>query len=174
MATPTLATVGGVELAAGYAGQLAEAAPPGGVVSAINESATALDFGQVCVRGAAVAAGRTQNVKPQTADGDLIAGVVGRDAGNLVASTDGVNTVNYPRYKALPLVKSGTIFCIPVENVTAGDSALVITAAAAASSKIGGTTGGAAGAGRIAFPGNAKWETTTASGALGKLRLDVA
>jgi hypothetical protein len=174
MALPTLATVGGVELAAGYAGQLAQAAPPGGVVSAINESATALDFGQVCVRGVAVAAGRTPNVKPQTADGDKIAGVVMRNAGNKVASTDGNNTVNVPRYAALDLVKQGTIFCIPVENVTEGDDALVITAASASSSKIGGTTGGAAGAGRIAFPGSAKWETTTTSGAIGKLRLNVA
>jgi hypothetical protein len=174
MAIPTLLTVGGVMLAPGYVGGIAESYPSGGVVSAINEGTPVIDFGQVVVRGVAVGAGLTQNCKLQTADADLILGVAVRNAGNLTASTDGLNTVNYPQYQAVPVAKRCTIWAVPVENVVAGADALVITAAGATTSKIGSTTGGAAGAGRIAFPGLAKWETTTLSGALGKLRLSLA
>jgi hypothetical protein len=172
MAIPSLTTVGGFVLAAGYAGQLAEDCTADGIVSALNESATAIDFGQVVVRGVAVAAGQTQNCKPQTADGDLILGVSLRSS-QPVASTDGNNTVNYARYAAVPVVKQGTIFCVPAENVVAGSTMLVITAGSG--SKIGSTTGGAAGAGRIApQTGTGVWETTTSSGAIGKLRLNLA
>lgn len=168
MGIPSLSTVGGVTLSPGYAGQLAEPAPPGGVVSCINENATAIDFGQVVVAGAAVAAGYTQNGKPQTADADKVIGVSMRSS-QPIASTDGNNTVNYARYSTFDLAKRCTIFAIPCENVTARDAALVITAGSG--SKIGGTTGGVAGTGRVAMAG--VWETTTASGAIGKLRLDI-
>ncbi len=170
---PSLATEGGVLLAAGFIGGLAEPAPVGGIVTAINENATVIEFGQVVVLGAAVAAGAPINIKPQTADADIIVGVALRSAAELVASTDGNNTVNWARYKAVPVGKMCTIWCVPVENVTSGDNALVITAAGATTSKIGGTTGGAAGAGRVVFPGGARWLTTTASGALGRLRLAI-
>jgi hypothetical protein len=174
MAIPSLATVGGVTLVPGYAGQLAEPTPDNGTVSALNESATVVDFGQIVVRGVAVAAGQTQNCKPQTADGDLIIGVALRSA-QPVASTDGNNTVNYPRYSAVQVLKEGTVFCAPCENVVAGATMLVITAAGATTSKIGSTTGGAAGAGRIApQTGTGVWETTTLSGVIGKLRLNLA
>lgn len=172
MSKPDLSVVGGVTLAPGLPGQLVESGPPDGAITAMNENATAVDFGQVVVRGTAVAAGAVMNCKPQTADGDLILGVSERTS-QPIASTDGNNTVNYPRYAAVPVRKRGRIYCVPCENVVAGTLALVITAGTG--SKIASTTGGAAGAGRIAFPtGGAVWETTTSSGALGILSLNLA
>lgn len=168
MALPTLSTYGGTTLAPGYAGGIAEAGPDD-IVTRMNESATALDFGQICVAGVAVGAGTVQNCKPQTADGDVIEGVTMREAGGLTASTDGNNTVNYARYQAVPVMKKGCIWVAPCEDVVAKTAALVVTAGTG--SKIASTTGGAAGAGRVAFAG--VWETTTLSGVLGKLRVNI-
>lgn len=168
MPAPSLLSVGTAQ-PVGYAGALVDMGEPHDITTGVNESATALDFGQVCVRGTAVAAGAVQNVKPQTADGDLIAGVTMAAPSDVVAASDG--TVTYARYKALPVLKKGRIYVVPCENVVANTDALVITAGTG--SKIASTTGGAAGAGRIVFPGGAKWETTTSSGALGILNLNL-
>jgi hypothetical protein len=53
----------------------------------------------------------------------------------------------------------------------ANTAAVVVTAGTG--SKVASTTGGAVGAGRVAFPGGAVWETTTASGALGVLNVNL-
>jgi hypothetical protein len=168
MATPSLSSVQTAQ-PVGYAGGLVDMGEPHDIISASNENATALDFGQVCVRGTAVAAGAVKNVKPQTADGDAIEGVTMAAPAGLIA--DSSNTINYARYATLPVLKKGRIYVVPCENVVAGTNALVITAGTG--SKIASTTGGAAGAGRIAFPGGAVWETTTSSGALGILNLNL-
>jgi hypothetical protein len=168
MPAPSLLTVGTAQ-PVGYAGALVDMGEPHDIISASNESATALDFGQVCVKGVAVAAGALQNVKPQTADGDLICGITMASPSDITAAADG--TVTYVRYKTLPVVKKGRIFVVPCENVVANTAAVVVTAGTG--SKVASTTGGAVGAGRVAFPGGAVWETTTASGALGVLNVNL-
>jgi hypothetical protein len=165
MAAPSLLTVGTTPLV-GYPGGIAETYP-NGIVSAMNESATALDFGQICARGVAVVAGKTQNVKPHTTElvGDIV-GVTVSSAATITAASDG--TINYPRYSAVPVMKQGSIWVIPVENVVAGAVAVVIDAASG--SKLG---GGTPGAGRQAIAGVWETTTTTASGVVGLLRLNI-
>lgn len=166
---PTLATIGGTDLAPGYAGMIAEAGPQL-IESRMNESATAIDFGIAVVRGAAVAAGATGTCKPQAADADIIVGISVRNAGPMIASTDGLNTIAYARYQAVPVMRIGSIFATAFENVVEGDGVIAVVAQGG---KLSGTTAGAAGAGRIAVVG-AKWLTTTLAGALGKIRIVAA
>lgn len=166
---PTLATVGGVELAPLFAGQIAEAGPSL-IESRMNESATPIDFGVAVVRGVAVAAGLVGNCKPQAADADIIVGISVRNSGPMVALNDGTNTVLYRQYQVVPIMKIGSIGAVPFENVVEGDGVIAIVAQAG---KLGGTTAGAAGAGRIAVPG-AKWLSTTLAGVIGKIRIVTA
>lgn len=167
MPIPTLATYGGITLAPSYPGQVAETGPYK-IESGVNESATPLDFGVAVCRGVAVAVGVIENVKPQGADGDVIIGISTRGgAGQIVASTDGLNTINYPRYAAVPFMKMGKVAVTAFENVVAGDGVIAVTAQGG---KLSGTTAGAAGAGRIAVPG-AVWQDTAAAGTVGWINI---
>lgn len=165
MGTPSLATVGGVTLSPGYAGQKASSGPEV-VESRLNEAAATIDFGVAVTAGVAVAAGKTPNCKKLDTNGQVPIGISLRAPSNLIA--DSSNVVNYARYEAVPVLKMGDIFAIAAENVTAEDAVVVLPASA---NNLGGTTGGAAnGTSRMAFSG-AKWLTTTASGALGRVRI---
>jgi len=166
MPAPTLATYGGLELAPLYAGQVAEAGP-NIIKTGVNSSATAIDFGVAVCRGTAVAAGAVLNIKPQGLDADVICGISVRNAAPLIASNDGVNTINYPRYHDVPFMTMGAIGATAFENVVAGDGVIAVTAQGG---KLSGTTAGAAGTGRVAVPG-AIWETTTLAGAVGMIRI---
>jgi hypothetical protein len=161
MAIPTLATAGGRTFNAGYAGQIADS-EPAQIDSFTNTSATAVDFGRVVVRDT-----NDRSCKVMAADSDQLLGISVRHALQ-PASTDGNNTVNYPQYQSVPVMRLGVIFVIAAENVRRGDQALALTAGGGT---IGGSQGGVAGAGRIDIPG-AVWEDTVSSGSVGRLRIN--
>lgn len=156
---PTLATPGGSLFELGYAGQLTHDLSFQDIDHAINNTATVIDFGVVVARDGA------DKCKVWGADADKPLGISVRFTTAEYASG---GTTGYKRYDSVPVLRSGYIYVEAAENVTVGDAALAITAQAG---KIGGTTGGAAGTGRVAIPG-AVWETTTASGSIGKVRIN--
>lgn len=160
----TLATYGGLTQAVGFPGQLAEAGPHT-IRSFINESATAIDFGRAVCRGTATAAGATDLCKPVGVDGDIIIGISIRDAALLTANSSG--EVTYAQRMAVPVMESGVVFVTAAEAVAEGTGALSLTAGVGT---IGGVSNGAAGAGRVVIPG-AIWLDTTASGAIGRVRI---
>lgn len=171
MSTPTLASAGGRLFAGGQAGQIVDGVPAQQDSYALS-SAT-LDFGIVAVLDT-TSTGRV--CKAMAADTDLILGIVVRNALIQPASTDGVNTVTYKQYDEVGVMYDGDIWCIAAEAVRAGDQALAITAGGSGNSNagaIGGSKGGAAGSGRVDIPG-AKWLDTTASGAVGRVRIKTA
>lgn len=156
---PTLSTVGGSLLALGYAGQLTHELGFTDIDHAVNNSATAIDFGY------AVARDGVDGCKPVGADADKIIGISVRHSAGVYNAS---GAVNYPQYSSVPVLKHGYIFVEAAENVTVGDAVISVTASAG---KLGGTTGGAAGTGRVAVTG-ATWETTTSAGAIGKIRIN--
>lgn len=158
MSKPDLTTYGGRLRDIGYAGQVVDSSTST-IENRTNSGAISIDFGRAVARGADAG-----SVKAPTADGDKIIGISVRHA-TMVA--DGSGNVAYQQYVSVPFMREGNIYAIPAENVTEGDPVLSLTAG---NGTLGGTTGGAAGAGRVAVPA-ATWETTTAAGAVGKIRL---
>ena len=170
MATPTLATAGGREFAAAYAGMIALQFPHR-VLTGINSSATGIDFGvAVAATGATTpAVGTDQQVKPWAADADRIAGVSVRNPIIDPLSTAGV--ITYAQYKNLPVLVEGVIWVQVAEDVREGDEGLIITAGGAGNSVAGSfasSKGGVAGTGRVAYL-NSKFLTTVSSGGLAML-----
>lgn len=166
MATPTLATYGGATQVAGFAGGIAETGP-NVIRSFLNTSATAIDLGVAVGRGAATAAGATDKCIPVTAGTEVIIGISVRNAGNLIASTDGVNTINYPQYAAVPVLTDGVVFVTTAEAVAEGDTVLFVVA----SNKFGSVaTGALAGTTRVAVPGSI-WLDTASSGGIARIRI---
>jgi hypothetical protein len=168
MPIPSLASVGGLEFDSGYAGQIADAGPVI-IETRINESATAIDFGVAVTRGAAVTSG-VGKVKPLVSSGQVPVGISVKYAADKVATTDGNNTVNYPQYDDVPVMKEGTIWALPFEDVVEGDGVVAIPAQ---NGKLGGTTAGAAnGTTRMAVDGAVWLQTqTAASGLRARLRI---
>lgn len=160
MTKPALDTYGGNLLDLGYEGQLTHEYGLTDIDHKINESATSIDFGRVVARGAT-----DRSCKPFAADADKILGLSVR---SIVMAYNAAGAVVYKQYDSVPVMKTGYLFVKAAENVTQGDAALAITAQ---TGLLGGTTGGAAGAGRVAVPG-CVWETTTVSGAIGKVRIN--
>lgn len=160
MTKPTLTTYGGTELDLGYEGQLTHELGFTDIDHKINESATIIDFGRAVARGAT-----DNSCKPMGADADKLIGISVR---SVMTTYTSAGEVNYPRYASVPVLKTGYIFAKAAENVTQGDAVLALTAGGGT---LGGTTGGAAGTGRVALTG-AVWETTTASGSIGKIRIN--
>ena len=163
MATPTLATAGGRNLAVGYAGQIADL-EPAQVSSYINNSATAIDFGVLVVRDTTV----DGTCKPMAADTDQQLGISVRNAVGINASS--ANVVNYAQYASVPVMNDGVVFVTAAEAVRAGDAVLALTAGPGtfASSK-----GGVAGSGRVAVTG-AIWLDTVAASGIGRIRIKTA
>jgi hypothetical protein len=160
MAIPSLATAGTRTFAVGYAGQVADA-EPFQIDSFVNTSATAVDFGRVVVRDTT-----DRSCKVMAADTDQILGISVRNP-LAPASTDGNNTVNFPQYASVPVMRDGVVFAVAAENVRRGDQVLAITAGGGT---LGGSQGGVAGSGRVDVAG-AIWEDTVASGAVGRIRI---
>jgi hypothetical protein len=158
MSKPDLATYGGDLRDIGYAGQVVNM-QPSTIESKSNEAAVNIDYGVAVARGAA-----DNTCKAPVADGDKLIGISVRHA---IQPADVSNNVVYERYDSVPIMRAGYVYATAFENVTRDDVVLSITAQ---NGKLGGVTGGAAGAGRVALP-NAKWETTTAAGALGVVRI---
>lgn len=158
MSKPDLSTYGGRLRDLGYAGQIVDTNPVT-IETLINDQATAIDFGVAVARSAA-----DNTCKAPAADGDLIVGISVRHA---IRPADSSNNVNYAQKDAVPVLRDGFVYATAYENATRGDGVISVTAQ---SGKLGSTTGGAAGAGRVAVPG-AKWETTTAAGQIGVIRI---
>lgn len=168
MSTPSLASAGGNLLAPGYPGQIADS-EEAQVDSFTNTGSTSLDFGVACVRDTA-----DRSCKVIAADTDQILGVTVRNP-LFPAASDG--TVKYAQYKEVPVLRDGVIWVLNGDSTTSrrGDQALILTAGGAgnaAAGAIGCSAGGAAGSGRVAFPGmNAVWEDSVASGVVGRIRV---
>ncbi len=158
MSKPDLSSYGGLLLDVGFAGQVVDM-QYAEIDSKVNNTATVIDF------GVAVARSTTDDgVKAITADGDVIIGISVRHP---IRPADASGNVSYARYDAVPVMRKGNIYAIAAANVVRGDGVISVTASNGA---LSGTTAGAAGAGRVAVPG-AKWETSTASGQIGIVRI---
>ncbi len=158
MAKVDITTYGGLLPVAGYAGQIVDGNPTT-VESKQNDQATSIDFGVAVARSAA-----DNTCKAPTLDADKIIGISARLA-TKVADSSG--NVLYLQNDMVPIVKEGYVYVVAYENVVRGDGAISVTAQ---NGKISGTTAGAAGAGRVAIPA-ATWETTTAAGSVGIVRI---
>lgn len=161
MAKPTLNTVGGSLLALGFAGQLTHEIGFTDIDHAVNVNASAVDF------GVAVSRSGVDGCKPFAAITDEILGISVRQSTGVYNAG---GTVNYPQYSSVPVLKQGYMFVEAGENVTVGDYVVALTASAG---KLGGGTGGVPGAGRALVPGGS-WETTTAAGQIGKIRINLS
>lgn len=158
MSKPDLSSYGGRLRDLGYAGQIVDT-NPATIESKTNEAATAIDFGVAVARGAA-----DDTCKAPAADGDKIIGISARHA---IRPADSSNNVTYAQRDSVPVVRQGYVYAVAYENATRGDGVISVTAQ---NGKLGSTTGGAAGAGRVAVTG-ALWETTTAAGQIGIVRI---
>jgi hypothetical protein len=164
MSIPSLSTYGSYQRQIGYAGELVDQNPFESE-SLMNDQAVAVQFGTAVARSAA-----DNTCKAPAADADKIIGVALRHAimPTSGASVGGTNAVQYNQNIEVPVLRQGFVYVVAYENVTRGDAAISITAQ---NGQIGGTTGGAPGAGRVAIPGGT-WETTTAAGAVGIVRIN--
>ena len=159
MAKPDLNTYGGKLRDIGYAGQVADFNSFTSE-SKTNENATSIDFGVAVCRGAA-----DDTCKPQLLDADKIIGISIRSP---IQSADLSGNISYLQRASVSIMREGYMFVVPFENVVRGDQVLAITAQ---TGKLGGVTGGAAGVGRVVVPG-ATWESTTAAGQVGQVRIN--
>lgn len=159
MSKPTLATYGGRLRDTGFAGMLVDQTSAV-IESKANDLAVAIDFGVAVARSAA-----DGTCKAQALDADKLIGISVRHA---IRPADASGNVTYAQYDEVPVLKEGYIYVTAFENVVRGDGVIAVTAQ---NGKLSGTTAGAAGAGRIALPG-ATWETTTAAGNLGIVRIN--
>ncbi len=153
-----LSTYGGILHDPGYPGMIADLNIPT-IESKTNDLTVGIDFGRAVARSAA-----DNTCKAPAADADKIIGISVRYA---IRPANSSGVVLYNQYDTVPILKEGYIWVLAAEPVTRGDAVLSLTAG---NGTLGGVTGGAAGTGRVAVP-NAVWETTTASGALGMVRI---
>jgi hypothetical protein len=153
-----LSTYGGLTRAAGYPGQIVDL-NPATIESLTNDQAIGIDFGIAVARSAA-----DNTCKAPAADGDKIIGISVRHP---IRPADVNGNLVYAQNDSLPILRAGWIYATATENVSRGDQVLSLTAQ---NGKLSGVTSGAAGAGRVAVPG-ALWETTTAAGQLGIVRI---
>ncbi len=158
MSKPDLSTYGGRLRDLGYAGQIVDTNPTS-MVTLINDQAIPIDFGVAVARSAA-----NDTCKAPVADADKIIGISVRHA---IRPADTGNNVRYTEKDAVPVLRAGFVYAVAFENATRGDGVISVTAQ---NGKLGSTTGGDAGAGRVAVPG-AVWDTTTAAGQIGIVRI---
>lgn len=167
MATPSLATVGGMEFPVGYAGQLAKL-PGGGaplIESRVNENATAIDFGAAVCRGTVTTPGTIGATRPIFNPGVVLGFAVrSLEAANTTVSA---GTINYPQKSEVPILREGFMWALAGENATEGDA---VVAVVASPSDLGSGTGGAAnGTTRLAT--SATWQQTVTSGNIGLIKV---
>ncbi len=165
MATPTLATVGGQQFSAGYAGQIANNSNEADIESRNNENATAVELGAPVCRGVAVAPGTPGNCKPVAASGVVIGFAVRADS---EANADSTGTTNFPQNTMVGVLRLGWMWAIAAENATEGDAAIALSATP---TTVGSATGGAAnGTTRLAT--SATWMQTVTTGNPGLIRVN--
>jgi hypothetical protein len=167
MATPSLATQGGLEFPVGYPGQISHL--PGGVQeieTRTNENATPIEVGGGVCRGAAPAAGAspgfTGNIKPPVSGGVVI-GFSLRALSEMNTAVS-AGTVNYPQYSEVPVMREGLMWATAAENAAEGEACIIVVATPATVGSA--TTGGAAnGTTRLAAP--AVWRQAVVAGQVG-------
>lgn len=143
-----LSTYGGALLPVGIAGDIADSGPRR-VLTFINESATAIAFGTFVALGAALTNAVKGNCKPMAADADLLLGIAIRDPNRV---RDASGNMTYKQFEDVPVLVMGMVFVTLAEQVRRQDDVLVLTAGPGT---IASPRGGAAGSGRIKFPGAA-------------------
>jgi len=169
-----LATTGGRLFTKGLAGDAADAGPQ--ILDTVYNEATTggldsaglLDFGVACKVGSGTNAAGRLNVSPiETTDtAAVVAGITSRFP-VVKSANPSDNVVGWPSKHSVSIVRIGRRFAIPCENVTENDQVLAI---AASNGRLGGNTVDKAGSGRLTVKG-AVWETTTASGAVGIIKV---
>ena len=92
----------------------------------INSGAAAIDFGVAVARDTTDATGKS--CKKIAADGDLIEGITTMSSLLNPASTDGLNTVNYPQTESVGILYDGVIGAVAAEAVKNGEEVLSLTA----------------------------------------------
>jgi hypothetical protein len=158
----------------GLAGDAADASPQ--VLDTVYNEATTggldsaglLDFGVACKVGTGTNAAGRKNVSPiETTDtAAVVAGITSRFP-VVKSANPSDNVVGWPSKHSASIVRYGRRFAIPCENVTEGDQVFAI---AASKGQLGGSTAAGAGSGRLKVTG-ATWDTTTASGAVGIIKI---
>lgn len=159
MAKPDLNTYGGRLHDAGIAGQPADF-NPSTIESRTNLNATSINFGVAVCRGTT-----DDSCKPQLLDADKILGISVRSP---IQPADATGEIVYKQNESVPVMREGNIWALAFEATNRGDGVIAVTAQ---TGKLGSVTGGVAGVGRVAVPG-ATWETTTAAGAVGLIRIN--
>jgi hypothetical protein len=168
MAQATLTTVGSDVLTAGMPGQIADL-ESAQVITRQNGQAAAIDFGVAAVWDTGDA---DNTCRVQNSSSDFILGITVREP-LFAATADGLTTVNYAQFKAVPILTDGRIFIQAAEAVRAQDEVISITGGGAGNSAagaLGSIKGGATSATRLLVPG-AVWLTTTASGDIGEVQI---
>jgi hypothetical protein len=168
MAQATLTTAGGDLLTVGNPGQIADL-ESAQVVTKQNSQTGTIDFGVAVFWDTGDADG---SCRPQNGASDFCLGISVREP-LMVASTDGLTTVNYAKNANVPVMIDGTIFVQAAEAVRAGDEVIAILAGGAGNSSpgaLGSIAGGATSSSRLLVPG-AVWVDTVASGAIGRVRI---
>lgn len=163
MPAPDLSTYG-IDPVALFPGQVATQ-EFSQIESLTNSGVNPIDFGVAVARDTTDTSGKS--CKKIALDTDLIEGITTMSSLLNPASTDGLNTVNYPQDESVGILVDGEIGAIAVEAVKNGDQVLSITAQGGA---LGGTHSGAAGTGRVVVPG-AKWMQDVAANGTGKIRI---
>lgn len=158
MSAVDLSTYGGALLEEGYVGQVVDL-NTARLISRTNDTAVAIDFGDVVVRSAGA-----DTCKKIAADTDKVLGFAVRHPVMVSTAVPGATpVVNYPRYESVPILENGRIFATPTENVTQGDPVYVVAATGALTKT--------SGAGSAAVPG-AVWDRTNTSGALSIIKIN--
>jgi hypothetical protein len=163
-----LTTVGGDLFTVGNPGQVADLENMQ-IVTKQNSQAAAIDFGVAVFWDTGDADG---SVRVQQGASDFCAGISVREP-LMVASNDGLDTINYVRYANVPVMIDGTVFVQAAEAVLAQDEVLALLTGGAGNTAVGAlgsVHGGAVSSTRLLVPG-AIWVDTTASGAIGRVRI---
>lgn len=161
MTTPSLSTYGGLLRDFGYAGDQATMNPIS-TLTLSNEGTTAIGFAGAVMRGAT-------DITCLAVDGSQTRAILGLALRQPRNPADVNNQTSYVQYDMVPILQDGDMWAVANENVVRDDPVLAITTTPNA---LGGVSAGAASGTRIAVPG-AKWQTTTAAGAVGRIRVNV-
>ena len=168
MAQATLTTVGGDQFTVGKPGQPADL-QNSQIITRQNSTATVIDFGVAAFWDAGDADG---SCRVQTGSTDQCLGLTVAEP-LMVASSDGLDTVNYARYANVPIMIDGPLYVQVAENTRAEDEVVAILGGGAGNTSpgaLGGIAGGAVSGTRLLVPG-AKWLTTALSGGIGKVQI---
>jgi hypothetical protein len=168
MAKASLLTVGGDLFTVGKPGQIADL-ESSQIITKQNAQTGIIDFGVGVFWDTGDVDG---SCRPQTGSGDFCLGISVAEP-LMVASTDGLDTVNYAQWSNVPVLIDGTIYVQAAEATRAQDEVVAILAGGAGNTAVGalgGVQGGAVSSTRLLVPG-AIWLDSVASGAIGRVRI---